>query len=184
MGIKIKKNMLKQLFRKNLSQNLARQFSTANQKSVAFIGMGSMGFPMASNLAKNGFKVNGFDLYPNKDAEKNGINVASSVADACRDVDYVVTSLPKNEHVMSTMFDANGVLASAKKGTMVMDVSTVTPMLAQDIGKAAREKGLVFCDTPMAGGTVGAKKGSLVFMVGADTKDEYEHAKICLEGMG
>merc|ERR1712086_717481 len=88
----------------------ARQFSTASQKSVAFIGMGSMGFPMASNLAKNGFKVNGYDLYPNKDAEKNGINVASSVADACRDVDYVVTSLPKNEHVMSTMFDANVLL--------------------------------------------------------------------------
>lgn len=95
--------------------------------------MGSMGMPMARNLVKNGFVVNGFDVMETTLTQcKNfGINPMSSIQEACNDVDYVVTSLPKTNHVEEAILGQDGVIDSCRPGTCIIDVSTITPMLAQ-----------------------------------------------------
>ena len=165
----------------------ARMVATSVQnKSVAFLGLGSMGKPMAANLVQNGFEVKGFDSNPSalSTCHEYGITPANSVKEVCQDADFVVTSLPKCEHIEQVMFDEEGVLESCKAGACIIDVSTISPMLAVKISKEAESRGLIYCDSPMAGGTPGAKAGTLVFMVGSKTEDDFNHAKIVLESMG
>jgi len=170
-----------------LTRCIARSFSTAAPKSVAFIGLGDMGMPMAINLAKNNFKVSGVDLSAAnlEEAEANGITPVGSIKEACSNVDFVVTCLPKKHDILGAHLDADGVLASVQPNTVVMDASTVTPMVVREIGEHAEEKGIVFCDSPLGGGGVwAAKRGALVFMVGAKNEEHFEKAKVCLAGMG
>lgn len=114
----------------------------------------------------------------------HGVNAASSIKEACHDADYAVTSLPKSEHVEDAMFSQDGVLDSCRKGACIIDVSTVSPMLAKRVNEIAAEKNLIFCDSPMAGGTPGAKAATLVFMVGSSSVEHFELAKPVLECMG
>lgn len=180
--------MLKGVVQKSLNVPLfVRGMSSASSsKNVAFLGLGSMGKPMAANLVKQGFVVKGFDV--NKDildgCSEVGVTPVSTIKDACKDADYVITALPKGEHVEAVMFDSDGVLDSTKKGSCILDVSTVSPMLAKQISEEADGKGLIFCDCPMAGGTPGAKAGTLVFMVGSKSEDHFNRAKVVLDSMG
>lgn len=144
-----------------------------------------MGLPMALNLKKNGFEVAGYDV--NKDAikvaQEAGITMVDSVAEAAKDKQFIVTSLPMTKHVEETLTKDGGIFKSAAKGTIICDVSTINPHASAKFAAEAQKLDLVFMDTPMSGGIVGAKNGTLTFMVGGSVEN-FEKARPLLLGMG
>ncbi len=153
--------------------------------SIAFIGLGHMGGPMAVNLTKAGYDVTGFDLMPAAlDAAKAlGVTVSETAADAVRGADIVITMLPAGRHVLGAYGGADGLLAAAKAGTIFIDSSTI----AVDDARAAHELALAAghrnLDAPVSGGVVGAEGGTLAFMVGGSDEDFAETLPV-FEAMG
>lgn len=147
--------------------------------------MGNMGLPMTENLKKRGFEVEGFDISQEriKMAQDLGTKVHSSIAETVANKDYVITCLPKTMHVEKALKEPNGIFESAAKGTLICDVSTISPVASEQFHKEAKERDMLFLDTPMSGGTNGAIAGTLTFMVGA-SEEEFEKAKVVLAGMG
>ena len=166
---------------------LRRAFATAHAggNKVAFIGLGNMGLPMSSNLMKAGFTVTGFDIDASrrKMASEAGIKTTESIKDAVADADWIVTSLPKTEHVESVLFQEGCLFECARKGTYIMDTSTISPPKSASFNAEATKHDLVFLDTPVSGGTPGAIAGTLTFMVGGE-KEQFEHIMPVMKGMG
>ena len=165
-----------------------RSFSAAaagGQKNVAFIGLGCMGRFMSKNLHKYGFAVRGFDINPESEKYCNevGITYCSSVADAIKDCDYIVTALPATAHVEEVLNMDGGIFKNAKKGAYVCDTSTIKPSASARFYEDAKKHDLTFLDTPMSGGVTGAEKGTLTFMVGG-SEDEFTQSQEVLKGMG
>jgi 3-hydroxyisobutyrate dehydrogenase len=152
---------------------------------VAFIGLGNMGGPMASNLLKAGHSVTVFDLSEAALAqmEKEGASVASSAGEAATGVDYVISMLPAGKHVAGTYLGDDGLLASLDKSTTVLDCSTIDAATAREVGEAAAEIGIGFMDSPVSGGVAAAAAGTLAFMCGGSA-ETFEKAKIILADMG
>lgn len=153
--------------------------------SIAFIGLGNMGGPMAANLAKAPHAVVAFDL--SKDAvaraKDAGCAIAATIADAVKNADVVVSMLPAGKHVKAVYTNADGVIAHAKKGALFIDSSTIDVESARTVAKAAAEKGFQMLDAPVSGGVGGANAGTLTFMVGGD-KAAFERARPILQNMG
>ncbi len=150
--------------------------------TVAFIGLGNMGGPMAANLAKAGYTVKGFDLSAAllKEAAGAGVETAASAGDAVAGADVVVTMLPAGKHVVSVWSD---ITPKAKKGALLIDSSTVDVDSARAAHALAEKAGLLSVDAPVSGGTGGAKGATLTFMCGgADAA--FAAAKPVLEKMG
>lgn len=149
--------------------------------------MGNMGGHMTRNLVQNGYEVKGFDLSKeslNK-AEQNGVIPKTTIAEAVDDVDFVVTCLPRTHDVQKALTDPKeGVFNLAKKGTMICDTSTISPVAAKELSFTAIEHGMRFLDTPMTGGTPAAEAGNLTFMVGSQDQDDFDKAHKFLQGMG
>ncbi|WP_067604589.1 3-hydroxyisobutyrate dehydrogenase [Nocardiopsis listeri] len=145
--------------------------------AVAFVGLGNMGGPMAANLVAAGHEVVGFDLVPDAltRAERSGVRVASSAADAVSGVDVVITMLPGGRHLLDAYRGAEGVdgglLAAARPGTLFVDCSTVDVADARAANASAVEAGHRAVDAPVSGGVSGAEAGTLTFMVGAEADD-------------
>lgn len=133
--------------------------------TIAFIGLGNMGNPMAANLVKAGHDVRGFDLVAqNLDAARaNGLSVAASAAEAVREADAVVTMLPAGRHVLSVYAD---IVPAAAKGTLFIDSSTIDVESARKAHAVAAEAGMLSVDAPVSGGVGGAAAGTLTFMAG------------------
>jgi len=152
---------------------------------IGFIGVGTMGLPMAANLVKKGFAVTAFDL--NTDAVKAavaaGMTPAASAAEAVAAADIVVTMLPSSPHVESVYSGDGGVINAARKGTLCIDMSTVDPAASRRVAAAAAERGLRFVDAPVSGGTPRAIDGTLAIMVGASGAD-FQAARPALQAMG
>lgn len=156
--------------------------------TIAFIGLGNMGGPMAVNLAKAGHNVIGFDLSAQAiDAVAGrGVQIAGSAAAAVAAADTVITMLPAGRHVIGAYTgtpEAPGLLSSARPGTLFIDSSTIAvddARQAHDLAVAAGHRGM---DAPVSGGTVGAEAGTLAFMVGGDA-DDFAAALPLLEVMG
>jgi 3-hydroxyisobutyrate dehydrogenase len=153
--------------------------------TIAFIGLGNMGLPMAQNLVKAGHTVRGFDVAAAavENLAANGGTAASSVAEACAGADAVVTMLPAGEQVHDVYLDAGGVLQSAGSGTLLIDCSTIDVETARTVAAAAAERGLDMVDAPVSGGVTGAQGATLTFMVGG-TDAAFERARPLLEAMG
>ena len=136
---------------------------------VAFIGLGNMGGPMAANLVKAGHAVCGFDLSGGavQRLAAAGGRAATSIADAVRDAQVVITMLPAGEHVLAAYDGPQGVLANAASDAVLIDSSTVPPEIPRQLAKLARP-GTLLLDAPVSGGTAGAAAGTLTFMVGGD----------------
>lgn len=145
----------------------------------AWIGLGNMGAPMAGNLVKAGHTVTGFDLSEKavQTAVEHGVTAASSVAEAVKDADVVITMLPKGEHVRDVYTQDGGVFASAQEGTLLMDSSTVDIETSQWCHDEAPKHGLRFVDSPVSGGISGAAAATLAFMIGGEEKDVAEAMK-------
>ncbi len=149
---------------------------------IAFIGLGNMGGPMAANLVKSGHAVSGFDLSETsvKSAAEAGIHPATSLVEAVRDAECVITMLPKGQHVVSVWTDLATLVT---EGTLLIDCSTVDVDSAR---KAHGLAGVMNCpslDAPVSGGTTGAAAGTLTFMVGG-SEDAFAAGKAILEAMG
>ncbi|QBC33019.1 MULTISPECIES: 3-hydroxyisobutyrate dehydrogenase [Pandoraea] len=136
---------------------------------VAFIGLGNMGGPMAANLVKAGHAVRGFDLSDAALARLTaaGGTAATSIADAVRNAQVVITMLPAGEHVLAAYDGPDGVLAHAAPDAVLIDSSTVPPEIPRQLATLARP-GTPLLDAPVSGGTAGAAAGTLTFMVGGD----------------
>lgn len=156
--------------------------------TIAFLGLGHMGGPMAANLVKAGHRVIGFDPVPAAldVARSAGVEIAADALTAVADVDTVITMLPTGAHVISAYSGdagAPGLLASAKPGTLFIDSSTIAVDEARQAHDLALAAGHRAADAPVSGGVVGAEKGTLAFMVGA-SDDDFATLEPILEVMG
>ena len=152
---------------------------------IAFIGLGIMGLPMAQNLIKAGHAVSGMDA---SNAQKNelvvaGGTAAASIKDAVSGADVVVTMLPDMQHVREIYVRANGIIASARSGALLIDCSTIDVESARMVAVAAEKQGLAMVDAPTSGGVAAAQAGKLTFMVGGPFAS-FERAKVILAKMG
>ena len=150
--------------------------------SIAFIGLGNMGGPMAANLVKAGHKVTGFDLSPAScdQARAEGLSIAASTADAVKDAEVVITMLPAGKHVLSVWTD---ILPSVKESALLIDCSTIDVESARKAHALAEAHGCPALDAPVSGGTGGASAGTLTFMVGG-AAGVFAGAKPVFEAMG
>ena len=135
--------------------------------SIAFIGLGHMGGPMAANLVKAGHAVRGFDLSAaSLDlARENGVATVASIGEAISGADLVITMLPAGTHVLSVWQD---LVAIVPTGTLLIDCSTIDMASARKAHALAEAHGCPALDAPVSGGTGGASAGTLTFMVGGD----------------
>ncbi len=155
-------------------------------REIGFIGLGIMGLPMARNLMKAGFKltiVAGHAKDAVKELQAAGAAVVASPKEAAAATELVVTCLPDTPDVRQVATGADGLLAGAKPGLIVVDHSTIAPMAAREIAAACAEKGVAFLDAPVSGGQQGAIAGTLSIMVGGEA-EALQRAMPVLEAMG
>jgi 3-hydroxyisobutyrate dehydrogenase len=149
--------------------------------TIAFIGLGNMGNPMAANLVKAGHVVQGFDLVPENlaTASNNGVTVMANASEAVKGADAVITMLPAGKHVLSVYED---ITAQAAPGTLFIDSSTIDVESARKAHAIAAKAVLVSIDAPVSGGTGGAAAGTLTFMAGG-SKEAFAKAEPVLKPM-
>jgi 3-hydroxyisobutyrate dehydrogenase len=150
--------------------------------SIAFIGLGNMGGPMAANLVKGGHKVVAFDLVAasRDQAKADGAAIAESTVAAVKGAEIVVTMLPAGRHVLSVWNEVVPVMA---KGALIIDCSTIDVESAKQSHALASKHGIGSVDAPVSGGTGGAKSATLTFMCGGEEK-AFAAARPVLEKMG
>jgi 3-hydroxyisobutyrate dehydrogenase len=150
--------------------------------SIAFIGLGNMGGPMAANLVKAGQRVTAFDLVEasRNQAKADGAGIADSAANAAKGAEIVITMLPAGKHVLSVWTE---ILPAMTKGSLVIDCSTIDVESAKAAHALAAKHGIGSVDAPVSGGTGGAKGATLTFMCGGDD-EAFTAAKPVLENMG
>ncbi len=153
---------------------------------VAFVGLGAMGEPMATNLLKKGFSVTivgGRRPEPVERLKALGAKVAASPAEAARDCDVAIVVLPSSKEVEAVVAGANGLVEGMAKGSVVVDCTTADPASTRMLGEKLAQKGVGFVDAGLTRGVAGAKAGTLAYFVGGEAAD-IEKAKPVLEAMG
>ena len=137
--------------------------------TIAFLGLGNMGGPMAANLVTAGHTVRGFDPVPaaKATAEGNGVTVFHTGAEAVGGADVIITMLPNGELVRSCYAEA---LPAATDGALFIDSSTISVEDARSVNAQAAERGFAQLDAPVSGGVKGAVAGTLAFMVGGEAE--------------
>ncbi len=152
---------------------------------IGFVGLGRMGRPMASNLSRKGFRLAVHDINRDAVAELELLQAkgVASVADAARDSEIVVTMLPDSDVVEQVVAGGGGILQHAKPGTLIMDMSTISPNVTDALAAKAAEKGMTFVDAPVGRLASHADRGESLFMVGAAPAD-FERVRPLLEAMG
>uniref|UniRef100_T1ISS3 3-hydroxyisobutyrate dehydrogenase, mitochondrial n=1 Tax=Strigamia maritima TaxID=126957 RepID=T1ISS3_STRMM len=152
---------------------------------VGFIGLGKMGVHMCRSLMKKGHKIVVFDIFPEsmKVMQDEGAELAIHPADVAEKSTKIVTMLPSTASVIEVYDGSHGILRAVKKGTLLVDSSTIDPSQSQEIAELAEELEANYVDAPVSGGVIAAKSGSLTFMVGGDQKD-FNSAKELLDCMG
>ncbi|MFC1414459.1 2-hydroxy-3-oxopropionate reductase [Streptacidiphilus sp. N1-12] len=154
-------------------------------RKIAFIGLGIMGSPMAANLVRAGHTVTGYNL--TQDAidklVADGGLAAGSIAEAVADAEVVITMVPADPQVEQAILGEGGVLESAKPGTLVIDMSSITPQTSIKVAAAAQEKGIRTLDAPVSGGEAGAIEAVLSIMVGGGAED-FAEAKPLFDALG
>jgi 3-hydroxyisobutyrate dehydrogenase len=154
--------------------------------TIAFIGLGNMGGPMAHNLAAAGHRVQAFDLSAEAlaHAVAEGCLQAASAVDAVREAEFVISMLPAGRHVEGLYVTGpEPLLDHINPSTLIIDCSTIEADVAKRVAKIAAERGRDFIDAPVSGGVGGAQAGTLSFMVGASDQ-QFQRAKPVLETMG
>jgi 3-hydroxyisobutyrate dehydrogenase len=140
--------------------------------SVAFLGLGAIGRPMAVRLARApGVSLAVWNRSRDKAeafAREHGVRVASSPADAARGADVVITCFPVSADVASVLDGSEGLLAGMQPGSALVDCTSGDPATSRQIAERLAERGIGFLDAPVSGGTSGAEQGTLTVMVGGD----------------
>ncbi len=153
--------------------------------TVAFIGLGIMGGPMAANLVTAGFDVIGHNRSPEpvQRLVEHGGRGAGSLAEAVRDADVVVTMVPDSPDVEAVTTGEDGFYGLVKPGTLHVDMSSIRPDVAKRVADAGRERGVRVLDAPVSGGEQGAIDGTLSIMVGGSPED-FADSRPVLEAVG
>jgi 2-hydroxy-3-oxopropionate reductase len=152
---------------------------------IGFVGLGIMGRPMAKNLLKAGHKVTVYDIMPTgmDDVVAAGAEKGSSPKDVASKTDIIITMVPDGPEVEQAVLGPNGVLEGAKKGSIVVDMSSINPTVSQKVGAACEAKGVEFLDAPVSGGEPKAIDGTLAIMVGGK-QDVFDKIEPILKQMG
>jgi 3-hydroxyisobutyrate dehydrogenase len=155
--------------------------------TVAFVGLGTMGGPMASNLARAGFEVRGWNRSAGRPtasaAGSAGVRVVSTIAESVAGAEIAALCVSDVGDVEEVLFGERGIAKSAAPGTLVIDFSTIGPSAARDFGARLAAAGLRFLDAPVTGGDVGARAGTLTIMVGGEARD-FEAARALFAAVG
>jgi len=153
--------------------------------TIGLIGLGLMGRPMAANLLKAGYALTVWNRTRARAEEvaKLGAKVAATAREAAAASDVLLTVVSDPPALEAVLWGADGALAGLRKGSVLVDSSTVAPELARRVAAACAERGAEFLDAPVTGGTWGAEKGELVFMV-AGSREVLERVEPVLAAMG
>lgn len=152
---------------------------------IGFVGVGRMGRPMATNLARKGFELVVYDIEPAamRALKKTGARAAAGVPDLVRSSDIIVSALPGNIEVEAVAAGRDGVFAHARPGQLVMNMSTIDPHLTDRLAAEAATRGLAFVDAPVGRLAAHADRAQSLFMVGA-TEADFNRVLPLLQAMG
>lgn len=154
-------------------------------KKIGFIGIGIMGKPMAKNLIDAGYKLIAYDIVEKALDEivAYGTERGSSPKDIAENSEIILTMLPNSPQVKEVVLGENGVIEGVREGQILIDMSSIAPLVSQEIAKELEKKGVEVLDAPVSGGEEKAKSGTLAFMVGGK-KEVFEKCKAILDVMG
>jgi 3-hydroxyisobutyrate dehydrogenase len=152
---------------------------------VGFVGLGTMGAAMAANVARAGFQVTAWNRTPGRasDLQELGVEMGASPAAVAAASDIVVTIVSDTPDVETVLFGEGGVAGGAPAGSLVIDMSTISPSATRDYASRLAAQGVGMLDAPVSGGSEGAKKGTLSIFVGGEAAD-LERAHPVLAAMG
>ena len=141
-------------------------------KKIGFIGLGNMGLPMANNISKAGIEVNAFDLSEEAliHAENLGMSIKQDSKGVLEDIDALITMLPNGSSVEKIFLEDN-LLEVINKRTLIIESSTISPVISKKISTIAKNHGISMLDAPVSGGVKGAELGNLTFIVGGSQAD-------------
>src|SRR4030066_58959 len=142
-------------------------------KKIGFIGLGIMGKPMSKNLLKAGYPLVVFDIVPAAVEEVVGVGAekGTSAKDVAAKTDVIITMLPNSPHVQEVVLGKDGIIQTARPGAIVIDMSSISPLVSREIGAKLAEKGIRMLDAPVSGGEPKAIDGTLSIMVGGSKAD-------------
>ncbi|MFD1067647.1 NAD(P)-dependent oxidoreductase [Oceanobacillus locisalsi] len=157
-----------------------------NKNSIGFIGLGVMGFPMASNLLHAGKELVVFDINLEQAAQlpfQERVTIADSKEELAKQVDIVLLMLPNSPHVKEAITGDDGLIESLSAGALIIDMSSISSTVTKEINEELEGKNIDMIDAPVSGGQTGAVHGTLTFMVGGK-KGNYDQALDLLQIMG
>ncbi len=154
-------------------------------KKIGFVGLGVMGKPMAKNLVRAGYSLTVFDVKPEpvEELAQMGADKGVSPADVAAKCDVIVTMLPNSPHVINVISGKDGILETATEGKIIIDMSSISPVVSKQMYELAAQKGVEFLDAPVSGGEPKAIDGTMSIMVGGK-EEVFESVKDLLLSMG
>ena len=143
-----------------------------SEERIGFVGLGMMGMPMSRNLVEAGYAVTVFDLdgAAIDQALTFGASPASSGAEVAAQSDIIITMVPDSPHVEAAIAGPDGILEGVKAGSVVIDMSTISPATGKKMAALLEEKSVNFVDAPVTGGVEGAEAGTLSILVGGNAE--------------
>jgi 2-hydroxy-3-oxopropionate reductase len=151
--------------------------------TVGLIGLGIMGKPMAENLIEAGYDLVAYNRTREKAEELGGATVAETPKEVAEQSNIIITMLPDSPQVEEVLAGEDGVLEGVQEGALVVDMSTISPVVTEELAEKASERGASMLDAPVSGGDVGAIDGTLSIMVGGNEED-FERVLPLFEVMG
>ena len=154
-------------------------------EKIGFIGVGIMGKPMCKNLINSGSKLVVYDVNEEalNEVVEYGAKKGNSPKSVAENSDIIITMLPNSPHVKNVVLGENGVIEGVRRGQILIDMSSIAPLVSQEIAKELYEKGVEMLDAPVSGGQEKAKAGTLAIMVGGK-EEVFKKCKAILEIMG
>jgi len=156
-----------------------------SKPKIGFIGIGVMGFPMARNLLKAGYPLIAYNRSkePLNRIIQKGAQEGKSCAQVASNCDIIITMLPNSPDVEKVVLDTDGILQGAREGQILIDMSSIAPLVSQSLAKKLAKKGIEMLDAPVSGGQEKAESGTLAIMVGGE-KEIFNYCKPVLNVLG
>ena len=166
-------------------ERMEKKMATAEIKKISVIGLGLMGTPIATLLLKAGYVVKGFDVVKQQVSSlvPLGLKPAKSAKEATRGADLIILSLPHWNAVQEAVEGKEGILTAARRGQIVIDMSTSPPWESRAMAEKLAKKGIEWLDVPISGSSAQARVGNMVFMAGGK-KSVFERIKPVLDRIG
>jgi 2-hydroxy-3-oxopropionate reductase len=152
------------------------------KKKIGLIGLGAMGKPMAINMLRNGYEVAIYDLRsePMEELKPLGPNLSTSPKEVAQNSEVIITMLLSSPHVETVVLGENGIIEGAKEGTVLIDMSSISPSTTRKVGKRLAEKGVKMLDAPVARGVKAATEGTLAIFVGGERQTFKDYKEILM----